>query len=57
MAEEEKDTNTEEKPRTSADAYASFISKQVKDGSGSPFDSRGMKPVSKEDVGKVTGKI
>lgn len=43
--------------RTAQDAYADFIGKQAKSGAGSPFDTRGVKPVTKDEVALSTGKL
>jgi len=43
-------------PKTAYDHYADFIGQQVKNDAGSPFSSKGMKPVSRDDINQSTGK-
>lgn len=53
MSEEDKEQDGNE-VQTAQDYYASFIGKQAK--KTSPFDSKGYKPTTKDDVARVTGK-
>lgn len=51
---QENDTPALEPKKTAQDHYAAFIGKQAK--TNSLFDTRGIKPVTPDDVARVTGK-